>query len=320
MPLIDSLFSVGRIRKAVWRLWYPFLTRRLHGEEVLFLNYAFETEPPMNLPLAPDDEKNRAGIQLYHHVATQVPLAGKNVLEVSCGHGGGASYLTRTLRPKSYTGLDLNPAGIRFCRERHRVAGLEFINGDAENLPFAADTFDAVINVEASHCYPDFPKFLAEVARALRPGGHFLYADFRFRERWAEWDAALAAAGSNTTLTPAPSPRPSGERVGERGLDLQNNLPPLPDPLLPRGRRGRNPAPLQLLATRNINAEVLRGMEKNSARSQALIARRLPKLLHGIGRDFAGTRGSRIFNALTSGELSYRSYCFVKKTWHPRTR
>ena len=264
MPVIDHLFSIGRIRKAVWQLWYPFLTRRLQGDEVLFLNYAFEPEPSMNLPLAPDDEKNRACIQLYHHVAAQVSLAEKNVLEVSCGHGGGASYLTRTQKPKSYTALDLNPAGIRFCRERHRVAGLEFIQGDAENLPIAANTFDAVINVEASHCYPNFPRFLNEVARVLRPGGHFLYADFRFRERWTEWESALAAA------------------------------------------------PLQLQTTRNINAEVLRGMAANSSRSQDLIARHLPKFLHGIGRDFAGTQGSRIYNALTSGDLSYRSYCFVK--------
>ena len=264
MPVIDHLFSIGRIRKAIWQLWYPFLTRRLHGEEVLFLNYAFETAPPMNIPITPGDEKNRACIQLYHHVATQVPLAGKTVLEVSCGHGGGAAYLTRTLRPKSYTGLDLNPAGVRFCRERHRVDGLNFINGDAENLSFAADSFDAVINVEASHCYPHFPKFLAEVARVLKPGGHFLYADFRFRERWAEWDAALAAA------------------------------------------------PFKIENSRTINAEVLRGMEKNSAHSQDLIARHLPKILHGIGRDFAGTRGSRIYNALKNDDLAYRSYRLVK--------
>ena len=81
---------------------------------VLFLNYAFETDPPVGLPLEPGDEPNRACIQLYHHVATQVELRGKDVLEVSCGHGGGASWLMRTLHPASYTGLDLNPTGIAF--------------------------------------------------------------------------------------------------------------------------------------------------------------------------------------------------------------
>ncbi len=101
MSVLDHLFSIGSLRKAVWRLWYPFLTRRLQGEEVLFLNYAFETNPPVGLRLDPGDEPNRACIQLYHHVASQVELRGKAVLEVSCGHGGGASWITRTLQPAS---------------------------------------------------------------------------------------------------------------------------------------------------------------------------------------------------------------------------
>ena len=44
----------------------------------------------MGLPLEPEDEQNRYGIQLYHRTATQADLSGKKVLEVSCGHGGGA--------------------------------------------------------------------------------------------------------------------------------------------------------------------------------------------------------------------------------------
>ena len=264
MSLIDPLFSIGFLRKTIWKLWYPFLTRRLLAEEVLFLNYAFETDPPVDLPLDPTDEPNRACIQLYHHVATQVELKGKRVLEVSCGHGGGASFLTRTLQPARYTGLDLNPTGIKFCQRRHQVAGLDFLQGDAENLPFPDATFDAVINVEASHCYPDFPRFLAQVARVLQPGGHFCYADFRFDEGLADWEQALAGA------------------------------------------------PLKQIKTRVINAEVLRGMDRNSARSQKLLVRHLPQFMHSLGRDFAGIQGSRIYNALKEDRLSYRSYCFVK--------
>ena len=59
-------------------------------------------------------------------------------------------------------------------------------------------------------------------------------------------------------------------------------------------------------------AEVLRGMDRNSARSLQLIARHLPKCLHGLGRDFAGVQGSRIYNALVNGKLTYRSYCMAK--------
>jgi ubiquinone/menaquinone biosynthesis C-methylase UbiE len=264
VPVLDHLFSIGWIRQALWKLWYPLLTRRLHGEEVLFLNYAYEEEPPMAIPLSADEEINRPCIQLYHHVATQVPLRAKSILEVSCGHGGGAAYLARALQPQRYTALDLNPDGIRFCKQRHQIPELVFIQGDAQNLPFAPNTFDGVVNVEASHCYPNFPRFLAEVARVLRPGGHLLYADFRFADRLVEWEQALVAA------------------------------------------------PLQILRTRNIRAQVLRGMNQNSSRSLDLVKRRLPKFLRSLGRDFAGTKGSRIYQALNSGELSYRSYCFEK--------
>ena len=169
-------------------------TRLLGGDDWLFFNYGYEEDPPMAVPLAASDEPHRFFIQLYHRTATQVNLSGKRVLEVSCGHGGGASYLMRTLHSASYTGLDLNPAGIELCKKRHNLAGLDFVEGNAEDLPFADRSFDAVLNVEASHLYPHFPRFLAEVARVLSPGGHFLYADFRRRRAVDEWETALADA------------------------------------------------------------------------------------------------------------------------------
>jgi SAM-dependent methyltransferase len=264
MPLIDQLFSIGPVRKAIWQFWYPFLTRRLQDEEVIFLNYAFETDPPMGIALSPEDEPNRACVQLYHHVGAQVNFQRQNVLEVSCGHGGGASYLARTLKPARYTALDLNPAGVAFCKKRHQVEGLEFVQGDAQNLPFPDNSFDAVINVEASHCYPDFPRFLSEVGRVLKPGGYFLYADFRFSDGIEKWDEALKSA------------------------------------------------PLKFQQGRDISAEVLRGMDCNSERSAALLDKKLPKFLHGLGRDFAGVKGSRVYNALLNDGLFYRSYCFQK--------
>lgn len=148
----------------------------------------------MALPLEASDEPDRFGVQLYHRTATRADLKGKKVLEVSCGHGGAASYLVRTLGPASYTGLDLNSAGVDFCRKKHQLPGLDFVQGNAENLPFGDQSYDAVINIEASVEYPRFPRFLAEVSRVLRPGGHFLYADVRGRDHIAQWEEELAAA------------------------------------------------------------------------------------------------------------------------------
>lgn len=264
MSLLDRLYSVGKIRRFLWRHWYGFLTRRVARDEVLFLNYAFEQDPPMRLPLGSADEPNRGCIQLYDHVASRVDHRGKSVVEVSCGHGGGASYLARTKKPERYTALDLNADGIRFCLARHSEANLDFVEGDAEQLPFPEESVDVVINVEASHCYASFPQFLAEVKRVLRPGGHFLYADFRFAEDVPKWEDAIAQSA------------------------------------------------LRILAQQDISADVLRGMRRNSSRSAALVARHLPKWLHKLGGDFAGIEGSRVFNALKEGKLSYRSYCFEK--------
>jgi fatty-acid O-methyltransferase len=172
---------------------YPLSTRLL-GDDVVFLDYAYEEDPPMDLPLEASDEPNRAHINLYHRTATQADIGGQRVLEVSCGRGGGASYLVRTLRPASYTGLDLNSSGVAFCQKKHNLPGLDFVQGSAEDLPFDDESFDAVLNVEASHLYLQFPRFLAEVARVLRPGGSFLYTDVLPRGRIGEWEAALAEA------------------------------------------------------------------------------------------------------------------------------
>ena len=178
--------------RLVSKCFYRIQTRLIATNDVVFLNVGYEEEPPMALPLAESDEPNRFHIQLYHRTATQVDLNGKRVLEVGCGHGGGASYLMRTAGPASYTGLDLNPAAIAFCRTRHVLPGVDFVHGDAEKLPFPDRSFDAVINIESSAAYPHFSRFLAEVARVLRPTGHFLYADLRPHNGIAEWNAALA--------------------------------------------------------------------------------------------------------------------------------
>jgi|GEM_PF-164377 ubiquinone/menaquinone biosynthesis C-methylase UbiE len=184
------------VRRLSRKYFYPFVSRRLAAHDVTFLNWGYEEDPPVTLNLDAVDEPNRYNIHLYHSTATQADtdLTGKDVLEVSCGHGGGASYLMRTMKPAKYTGLDFNPDGIKYCRRKQTLPGLDFIQGDAEDLPFADESFDAVVNIEASHVYLKFPKFLSEVERVLRPGGRLLYADMRSSDEFSEWDAVIAAS------------------------------------------------------------------------------------------------------------------------------
>jgi len=167
-------------KRFLWRRWYQYLA----GYGVAdwgFMNYGFA---PVNgeaypLELEAADEPNRYSIQLYHYVAGRVPLSGRDVLEVGCGRGGGAAFLKRYLHPRQMNGIDFSPKAVRFCRQQHRLEGLTFLAGDAEALPLPDSSFDAVVNIESSHCYGSMPAFLAQVRRVLRPGGHFLFADLR---------------------------------------------------------------------------------------------------------------------------------------------
>ena len=167
-------------KRFLWRRWYQYLA----GYQLVdwgFMNYGYASLDPAapSLALQPEDEPNRYSAQLYHYAASRVPLAGLEVLEVGSGRGGGASFVKRYLQPRQLTGVDFSAKAVELSQRHHRQEGLKFLQGDAEALPLPDASFDAVLNVESSHCYGSTPAFLSEVKRVLRPGGHFLFADLR---------------------------------------------------------------------------------------------------------------------------------------------
>ena len=139
------------------------------------LNYGFSSDPENSVIAA--NEPEFYCLRLYEHTVRQTPLEGRDVLEVSCGRGGGANFVSRTFKPQRYVGVDLSQENIRLARERAARDGLTFTIGNAERLELAAASFDVVINIEASHLYENRGRFFAEVARVLKPGGHFCYTD-----------------------------------------------------------------------------------------------------------------------------------------------
>ena len=192
-------------KQTFWKIWYQYLSGRIGSDPVTFLNYGYWPPEGETLELEPQDEANRPAIQLYHHVASGWDLADKNVLEVSCGHGGGASFVKRYHQPKTYTAVDQNPKAIEYNRKTHAALGIDFRVGDAQALDFPTGHFDAVINVEASHCYPRQDAFFKSVQRVLRAGGHLLYADFHKPAEAPQLDRDIADAGfrvkSKTDIT-----------------------------------------------------------------------------------------------------------------------
>jgi len=182
-----------KFRKSTRKQMYQLMARYYQKRDWSFMNYGYAPEDAAEVPtLQSDDEINRYCIQLYHHVANAVELRGLKVLEVGSGRGGGADYIKRYLGPARMIGVDCSDKAVNLCRHHYCVEGLSFLPGDAEHLPFDDDSFDAVVNVESSHCYGSMAAFLAQVRRVLKPGGHFLFADFRPREQIDEMDEQLA--------------------------------------------------------------------------------------------------------------------------------
>jgi SAM-dependent methyltransferase len=191
----------ARGKRLLWRTWYQFLAARYRDPGWTFMNYGYRPPEGEAPPLSLDrgDEDDRSCIQLYDAVARGAPLAGRDVLEVGCGRGGGAAYVARALGPRRLVAVDLSTRAVALCRLRFAHPRLSFEVGDAERLPFGDATFDIVLNVESSHCYGHLDLFLREVRRVLRPDGHFLYADFRPRDEVPAWRASLQAAGFTVT-------------------------------------------------------------------------------------------------------------------------
>ena len=139
------------------------------------LNYGFSSEPENTVISA--NEPEFYCLRLYEHTVRDTPFAGRDVLEVSCGRGGGASFVSRTFEPQRYLGVDLSEENIKLATARAARKGLAFTTGNAEQLDLPDASFDVVINIEASHLYGDRTRFFAEALRVLRPGGTFCYTD-----------------------------------------------------------------------------------------------------------------------------------------------
>lgn len=251
----------------MWRQWYEFLAGQYQGKAWTFMNYGFAPVEPnaAQIPLREADEPNRYCIQLYHHVASAINLTNCTVLEISSGRGGGSHYLKRYFAPKAVVGIDYSQKAVMFCHANYALDGLSFVAGDAEFLPFKDNSFDAVVNVEASHCYGSMDAFLADVKRILRRDGYFLYADLRAKDKIDTLYAQLRRSG------------------------------------------------LTLLKERNITANVLGSLNADSARKKALIREAVHMLLSPSFCEFAGVKGSAIYNAFRNEEVIYLSFVLQKR-------
>ena len=182
--MLRSIMSV--LKKFAWfkrfnaKVTYELLAKKVPATDWHFMNYGYAPNESEKLNALPDNFSiQQFPLQMYHFLAAKIPMEGMKVLEVGSGRGGGAKHIASYFKPAFYTAMDLAQSAVDLASKIHILPNLKFIQGNAESIPIDSNTMDAVVNVESCHAYGSIEKFLAQVKRVLKPGGHLLLVDFR---------------------------------------------------------------------------------------------------------------------------------------------
>jgi ubiquinone/menaquinone biosynthesis C-methylase UbiE len=131
-------------------------------------------------------------------LSEQAVNGAENALEVAAGTGLFSVAIAR--RVTRLVATDYAPAMLRILEQRAREHGLtnvKCVPADIHALPFASESFDAVVAANVLHLLPDLPKALAELARVLKPNGVLVAPTFCHDETRLSWlvSRVLAVTG-----------------------------------------------------------------------------------------------------------------------------
>ena len=131
--------------------------------------------------------------------------AGQEVLDVAAGNGNFAILAAR--EGAAVAAIDLAPHQVELGRARSEAEGLsiEWVEGDAEDLPFEDERFDCVGSVFGAMLTPQPPVVAREMFRVVRPGGTVGMAN------WTKEGFQARLFGMFASYSPVPDelPRPS---------------------------------------------------------------------------------------------------------------
>ncbi len=160
------------------------------------------------------------------------PRPGERVLDVACGTGIVARLAVMRVGPAGkVAGLDLNARMIAMARANTPASArpVEWKQGDAQVLPFEDGSFDRVYCQQGLQFFPDKPRALREMRRALAPGGIAALSVWRPANPGSPYNAALAeglekhadATAAKLSLVPFTLGDPSvlGKLAGDAGFE-----------------------------------------------------------------------------------------------------
>ncbi len=106
----------------------------------------------------------------------------QQILDVATGTADVAIAIAKKLKPEKVIGLDIAvemlDIGRKKVKAQELTATVELISGDAENLPFADNTFDAVTVAFGVRNFENLRAGMAEIQRVLKPNGQLVVLEF----------------------------------------------------------------------------------------------------------------------------------------------
>lgn len=116
--------------------------------------------------------------RLCQHLLSVADIgSGQSVLDVGCGFGGTLATMDEQFDRLELTGLNIDARQLEVARGRLNPR-VQLVEGDACEMPFAAESFDRVLAVECIFHFPSRLAFFEQARRVLRPGGNLTLSDF----------------------------------------------------------------------------------------------------------------------------------------------
>ena len=143
--------------------------------------------------LSAHDQDHYGGTEAVDHLMGLAAItADDHVLDVCAGMGGPARYIAWKTGCQ-VTGLDLTAsrvAGAQALTEAARLgAQVDFVHGNALEMPFDAAQFTCIISQEAFAHIPNKRQLIGQCERALAPGGRMVFSDIMSHQTLSKDDA-----------------------------------------------------------------------------------------------------------------------------------
>jgi ubiquinone/menaquinone biosynthesis C-methylase UbiE len=95
----------------------------------------------------------------------------KKILEIGCGNGVGTKLINEFFKPSEFIATEFDPRLVEVARIKNKDSNINVEAGDATNLRFMDNEFDAVIGLSVIHHIPNWRECVKELHRIIKPNG-----------------------------------------------------------------------------------------------------------------------------------------------------